>query len=253
MSLLQHLQTRALRSTCTFQREASGAQFLCLGSVRVPLNELAALVEQAAAAPDGCAHDDALSVRLVDDVLHLRTIGHAHRAQSELKRSELAARLSSNGSDGFVVDHKPDLGVGVLLAGSVIVGSQDVALSREILRAHSVTRILNVGAVDVRDAEIDAELGVERRFDPLLDVDEQELTNDFIERCDEFAARDTCTLVHCNAGVSRSVSVCVALLLRRGQCATVDDALQLVRSSGRPAAKPNAGFMKALKAFERSQ
>ena len=56
-------------------------------------------------------------------------------------------------------------------------------------------------------------------------------------------------LVHCFQGISRAATLCVAYLLMSGECRTVDEALQSVRSC-RPAAAPNPGFMSALRRLQ---
>lgn len=52
-------------------------------------------------------------------------------------------------------------------------------------------------------------------------------------------------LVHCQAGISRSVSMVIAYLLARGVAPTARDALRLVRKR-RACAAPNKNFMKNL-------
>jgi protein-tyrosine phosphatase len=49
-----------------------------------------------------------------------------------------------------------------------------------------------------------------------------------------------------NAGVSRSVSICIAYLLLSGHASTYDDAYAHVRAA-RPVARPNAGFVRHLR------
>ena len=135
--------------------------------------------------------DDAEAVQLcfVDD-------GELRIAMCELSRRGAAP--------AFVVDRAPDLGVGALLGGTLLFGSQDVAVSNELLRTHGVRRVLNVGALPLEgDANVDAELGIERRWRPLLDVAEQSLERTMLVECDTFASGPGATLVHCNAGVSR--------------------------------------------------
>ena len=56
------------------------------------------------------------------------------------------------------------------------------------------------------------------------------------------------TLVHCAMGISRSVSIVIAYLMR-ASAMSFDDALALVRK-GRPIANPNPGFIKQLKQYE---
>lgn len=55
------------------------------------------------------------------------------------------------------------------------------------------------------------------------------------------------TLVHCHAGVSRSVTIVVAYFMKKYSW-TVDQALSFIRSK-RPRAKPNESFMKQLRQY----
>ena len=56
-------------------------------------------------------------------------------------------------------------------------------------------------------------------------------------------------LIHCAKGVSRSVAVCVAWMLVKHKCTTVEQALQTIRQV-RPEANPNLGFLACLRALE---
>ena len=56
-----------------------------------------------------------------------------------------------------------------------------------------------------------------------------------------------CALVHCNAGVSRAATVCIAFLIKHKEM-TVNEAFTYLRSK-RPAVCPNAGFLSQLKTF----
>ena len=68
---------------------------------------------------------------------------------------------------------------------------------------------------------------------------------DFIER----NLSKTNVVVHCQAGVSRSVSIVMAYLLRK-QRIEYNECYEFVKSR-RPIAEPNKGFVKQLKAFAR--
>ncbi|XP_008333799.1 dual specificity protein phosphatase 18-like [Cynoglossus semilaevis] len=57
------------------------------------------------------------------------------------------------------------------------------------------------------------------------------------------------TLVHCNAGVSRSAALCMAYLMKH-QGVTLLEAHTWVKSS-RPVVRPNPGFWKQLVCFEK--
>lgn len=56
-------------------------------------------------------------------------------------------------------------------------------------------------------------------------------------------------LVHCYAGLSRSVTIVAAYLMQTHRV-TADEALRMIRSK-RPYSEPNPGFLRQLKEFER--
>ncbi len=126
------------------------------------------------------------------------------------------------------------------------VASQDVAADADLLRRHSISRILNVAA----GIELAPYPGFIYCHAPVLDLPEEPLA-DVLPRCFEFldqAVDDGAgVLVHCNAGVSRSVSVVVAYLMSRRRM-PFQEALDAVRAV-RPAAKPNDGFLRQLKNY----
>lgn len=83
--------------------------------------------------------------------------------------------------------------------------------------------------------------------------DEEEDIMQFFESTNSYIAkgrRKGAVLVHCFAGQSRSVALLLAYLVAHEEM-TVDGALGLIRAS-RPAAAPNAGFMRQLQHFEAS-
>uniref|UniRef100_A0AAR2LXJ3 Dual specificity phosphatase 19a n=1 Tax=Pygocentrus nattereri TaxID=42514 RepID=A0AAR2LXJ3_PYGNA len=110
-----------------------------------------------------------------------------------------------------------------------------------------VTHILNVA------------YGVENAFQELfvyktlsiLDQPDTDIIS-YLQECSQFIdkakAEKGVVLVHCNAGVSRSVSIITGYLMsREGQ--SFDDAFSLVKSA-RPASCPNPGFLEQLKNFK---
>ena len=142
---------------------------------------------------------------------------------------------------GFVVDPTPDLQVGEVRPW-LCVGSQDAAHSLPLLRRLGVTHVLNT-ATRVENLFTDdlVYLSV-----PLLDLPETRLETAFpaaFEFVDSARAAGGRCLVHCNAGVSRSASLCVAyLMVREGISFTL--ALQQVNAVRR--VRPNPGFQSQL-------
>ncbi|XP_049434940.1 dual specificity protein phosphatase 18 [Epinephelus fuscoguttatus] len=93
--------------------------------------------------------------------------------------------------------------------------------------------------------------GVEYIHIPLSDSPVSPLCEHFDEVADKVeltAERGGRTLVHCNAGVSRSAALCMAYLMKhRG--VTLLEAHGWVRNS-RPVVRPNSGFWKQLIRYE---
>ncbi len=155
--------------------------------------------------------------------------------------------LAQEGRREVLIPAAPDaLLCAVGTDGLLFVGSEDAANNVVGLESAGVGAILNVAfgneAFPGRFRYMRA---------PLLDVPDTRLSEEladalrFVSECE----RDRVPLlVHCNAGVSRSISVVVAhLILTRGM--SYDKALAFVAST-RPAARPNVGFEKQLREME---
>lgn len=150
-------------------------------------------------------------------------------------------------SQGFVTDTKPDLQIGHV-AMNLLVASQDVANCQTTIASNNITAILNVSANPIANHWP----GITYSHIPILDLPEEQLQN-YFPVCFKFIEQNSSVdggrvLVHCNAGVSRSVSIVTAYLMSTKKL-TVQQALDVVRSC-RPSAKPNQGFMKQLEVFE---
>lgn len=88
---------------------------------------------------------------------------------------------------------------------------------------------------------------------PISDTPSSPLGDHFDEVADRIqvnAAGGGRTLVHCNAGVSRSAALCLAYLLKH-QGATLLEAYGWLKAC-RPIARPNVGFWKQLVCYEMS-
>lgn len=154
--------------------------------------------------------------------------------------------VDSGKSFGFVVDTKPDLQVGQI-EEKLFVGSQDVANDEQLIKRYGITHVLNVSGV--RSQEMP---GLQYLHVSILDLPEESLSSHF-PICFQFidaAFVDGRVLVHCNAGISRSVSIVVAYLMSR-HCQSLSEALKIVKTA-RPRARPNEGFLKQLQIFEAS-
>lgn len=154
---------------------------------------------------------------------------------------------------GFVVDTKPDQVPAEILNDFLYLGSQD-SITLDNVRAYQLTDILSIG---IRAPDSDIVFGdapnsnVRNHFIECLDLPSTQLdvimkqTNEIIERVHEQNGR---ILVHCNAGVSRSASVCIAyLMLHRNM--NFSTAYSHVKSK-RECIRPNEGFLKQLKQMD---
>ena len=149
-------------------------------------------------------------------------------------------------SFGYVVDVKPDLQVGQV-EEHLFVASQDVADDLALINKYGITHVLNVSGIPNQTLKP----GVNYCNVCILDLPEEQLSSHFPE-CFQFldaGVREGSVLVHCNAGISRSVSIVVAYLMSRRE-KSLAEALDIVRTA-RPRAKPNEGFLKQLELFEK--
>lgn len=149
-------------------------------------------------------------------------------------------------SPGMVIDEKPDLQMAELRKG-LFVSSQDPAADKSLLFKHGVTHILNVAGLQnffPNDFEYKSLM--------LFDTPEVQI-RDVFEECFNFIDTALCNggnvLVHCNAGVSRSVTIVLAYVMEKEKIGLSQVLNELKKI--RPQVKPNTGFMKELNAFEK--
>lgn len=148
-------------------------------------------------------------------------------------------------SHGFVVDTKPDFQIGEI-EERLLLSSQDVANDETLLSQYKISHVLNVSGSPSTKYP-----GVNYCEIPLLDLPEQSL-NECFSACFDFVEDGMKTgrvLVHCNAGVSRSVSIVIAFLIKNRNL-SFNEAFTIVKTA-RPSAKPNEGFLKQLTMYER--
>lgn len=144
-------------------------------------------------------------------------------------------------SCGYVVDTAPD-DVPALIIPHLFLGSQDCC-SPDVLTKSHIQSVLSLGIEAPYKTS-----SVEYTFMPCLDLPETDLKQIIID-CNKIIRlsieRGENILVHCNAGVSRSVSVIIGYLIIENK-KTYDEAYDLVKSA-RPCVKPNDGFVRQLK------
>ena len=143
----------------------------------------------------------------------------------------------------MVVDTSPDTELAPVLPGQLYVGSQDAAANEEGLREAGVGLVINVG--------VGIPCFFPNKFEYLdldvLDVPEFDIGPVLETTSAAIAAsleKDVPVFVHCNAGVSRSVTVVAHFLISR-QSHSLETAMAAIKSV-RPSARPNDGFLHHL-------
>ncbi|XP_070953848.1 dual specificity protein phosphatase 22 isoform X3 [Macaca nemestrina] len=111
-----------------------------------------------------------------------------------------------------------------------------------------------VPSTGLKSAKREAEEGVKYLCIPAADSPSQNLTRHFkesIKFIHECRLRGESCLVHCLAGVSRSVTLVIAYIMTVTDFGW-EDALHTVRA-GRSCANPNVGFQRQLQEFEKHE
>lgn len=185
------------------------------------------------------------------------TITHADGQQEQIVLSKCKDQVKENAKIqlkpkmyGFVVDTQPDYIPACILDDFMYLGSQDSVMFENVEKLH-LTDILSVGIqAPVSDIVYGdgSDSTVRNQFVECLDLPDVQLdgiikqTNQIIK---DVHNRNGRILIHCNAGVSRSSTVCIAyLMLCRNM--NFDSAFALVKSK-RECIRPNDGFQIQLK------
>jgi len=135
------------------------------------------------------------------------------------------------------------------LQDNLYLGSLRAAQNPQTYSYLGVTRVLSCG----RGLQIISPLppNVEQMEVPLDDNEEENLQPFFTalaETIQKWRDEHRIVLVHCFAGISRSVATVVAYLMLKHRN-RMDQALEYVKSI-RPSAQPNSGFMTQLRALD---
>ncbi|XP_031629889.1 probable dual specificity protein phosphatase DDB_G0283417 isoform X2 [Contarinia nasturtii] len=151
---------------------------------------------------------------------------------------------------GFIVDTKPDFVPACISDDFLYLGSQD-AVTQENVQKYKFTDILSIG-IETPPSDIDSN-AIRTHYVACLDLPETCLeaivrqSNQIICDVHERTGR---ILIHCNAGVSRSSTICIAYLILEHKM-SFDVAFALVKSK-RECIRPNDGFLKQLKQMDHS-
>lgn len=124
----------------------------------------------------------------------------------------------------------------------VYITNEYTARDYDLLAKHGIKQILSVG-MELKPHE------TENFVTKHISVDDIPMARicDHFDDAHEFIKKGR-TLIHCHAGISRSVSIVIAHLIKSGM--TFPQALVHVRSK-RLVANPNSGFMKQLVAYSK--
>lgn len=174
--------------------------------------------------------------------------GSQRRIKCSLDGSIVDLGPSTSRQYGFVVDTMPDAIPACILSNFLYLGSQDAVTDTNI-DEYKFTDILSIG-IDTPPFEQNTDQPVQLHFVPCLDLPDTKL-EDFIDVT--MALIDSVRvsnpngriLVHCNAGVSRSSTVCIAYLMKVERMG-FQQAYDHVKSR-RECIRPNDGFLKQLK------
>ncbi|KAH9886072.1 hypothetical protein C8Q73DRAFT_658881 [Cubamyces lactineus] len=125
------------------------------------------------------------------------------------------------------------------------VGDLPSALDTEKLKAHNIRSVLTAmrGRVRISETFVRHQINID-------DTESSDILQHFVPAITFIQAeldKNHGVLVHCQAGMSRSVSI-VAAYLMVSQGLTPDAALEVIRQS-RPDVQPNDGFMRQLEIF----
>lgn len=150
-------------------------------------------------------------------------------------------KIMQQSTCGYIVDTTPD-DIPAQIISFLYLGSQDCC-SPDVLTKYNIKSVLSLGI----EAPFKAP-DISHIFVPCLDLPETDLEH-IIMNCNKIIRksidRKENILVHCNAGVSRSVSIIIGFLILEKH-KSYEDAYQLVKLV-RPCMQPNAGFVKQLK------
>ncbi|CDW56133.1 dual specificity protein phosphatase 19 [Trichuris trichiura] len=183
---------------------------------------------------------------IVDSVAQGKRRGSENSRSAVFPVSDNLGYVSNMNSFFAALNNNLDLEAAEILP-NLLLSSQYVALDINVLLKYRITHILNAASY------------VENRFSHnfiykrvnVIDLPSEDIKSYFEECCrfiHEARRSGGRVLVHCNAGVSRSVSFVCAYLVKYEKFSVIN-ALAYIREK-RPVARPNAGFIKQLMDYE---
>ena len=171
--------------------------------------------------------------------------GFATTSTAPTIRDNLDKSFADDSNDeniDFPIDFKPSL------YGFIHIGSLGTACNAKLLKANGITHILNVSGKPSDLSILDTFKCLDN---PINDSVSQDILSTFPDNfafIDDARKSDGKVLVHCMAGISRSVSIVIAYLMYNYKL-SVKTAMDQVREF-RPCASPNLGFCGQLFKFD---
>ncbi|XP_060073022.1 dual specificity protein phosphatase 1-like [Ylistrum balloti] len=136
----------------------------------------------------------------------------------------------------------------VELLPHLYIGNALSAAGKDVLLAHGITAILNVSNNCQNHFDTDFRYkNIPVDDNPLVDLSTWFMES--ISFIDDVKRHGGKTLVHCQAGISRSATICLAYIMQ-SQCLSLDEAFEFVKSR-RSVISPNISFLQQLLDFEK--
>jgi len=130
---------------------------------------------------------------------------------------------------------------------NLYVGAQ-TDVNEKFLKENDISAVLTIQSQNIQPSDHITQLVQELKFISIPDLVSADISQHFEETID-FIDRQKKTLVHCAYGKSRSVTICIAYLMKRHR-KSFSDAFQYVRHK-RPIAEPNFSFLGQLLKYEK--
>jgi protein tyrosine phosphatase len=132
------------------------------------------------------------------------------------------------------------------IVDNIYLGNWTDSINWKVLEHEGITNILTLNKSRVHTEKELAEMKSKDISNIVICINDDEYSDisQHFDKCIEFIKSADKVLVHCSAGVSRSVSIVIAYLVREKKM-SVDDALVFIRTK-RKRANPNIGFMSQL-------
>jgi predicted protein tyrosine phosphatase len=117
--------------------------------------------------------------------------------------------------------------------------------ARRYIQKYNISRVLEIG--EREELETYLPIDIEKMSIVISDRRDADISVHFNSACDFISKDNNPVLVHCKAGVSRSVTIVASYLIKKGY--TVEEALKLIemKRGDKIYTHPNFGFLKLLK------